>query len=178
MHMKLFTPLRRAAIWFVALSLGLGFASPGSAGPGALDPSFGSGGIVVTDFNGSIDDAAFAVAVQSAGKILAAGYVFSSAATNYDFALARYLPDGSLDPSFGTNGKVATDFHGSTDVARAIVLQPDGRIVVARRALRLDGPALDFALARYNADGSLDASFGEGGKVATDFAGTGGSEQA
>ncbi len=104
MYMKLFTPLRRAAIGFVALSLGLGFASPSTAGPGALDPSFGSGGIVVTDFNGSIDDAAFAVAVQPDGKILAAGYVFSSAATNYEFALARYLPDGSLDPSFGTNG--------------------------------------------------------------------------
>ncbi len=176
MHMKLFTPLRRAAIWFVALSLGLGFTSPGIAGPGALDPSFGSGGIVVTDFN-SIDDAAFAVAAQPDGKILAAGYVFSSA-SNYDFALVRYLPDGSLDPSFGTNGKVATDFHGSTDVARAVALQPDGRIVVAGYALRLDGPAFDFALARYNADGSLDASFGVGGKVATDFAGAGGSEQA
>src|SRR6266702_1236709 len=178
MHMKLFTPLRRAAIWFVALSLGLGFTSPVTAGPGALDPSFDSGGIVVTDFNGSIDGAAFAVAVQPDGKVLAAGYVFSSAATNYDFALARYLPDGSLDPSFGTNGKVATDFHGSTDVARAVALQPDGRIVVAGYALRLDGPAFDFALARYNADGSLDASFGVGGKVATDFAGAGGSEQA
>src|SRR6266568_2136528 len=175
--MTLFTPLRRAAIGFVALSLGLGFTSPSTAGPGALDPSFGSGGIVVTDFNGSIDDAAFAVAVQPDGKILAAGYVFSSA-SNYDFALVRYLPDGSLDPSFGTNGKVATDFHGSTDVARAVALQPDGRIVVAGYALRLDGPAFDFALARYNADGSLDASFGVGGKVATDFAGAGGSEQA
>src|SRR6266704_1485635 len=169
MHMKLFTPLRRAAIWFVALSLGLGFTSPGIAGPGALDPSFGSGGIVVTDFN-SIDDAAFAVAAQPDGKILAAGYVFSSA-SNYDFALVRYLPDGSLDPSFGTNGKVATDFHGSTDVARAVALQPDGRIVVAGYALRLDGPAFDFALARYNADGSLDTGFGAAGKVTTRFSG-------
>src|SRR6266571_3983905 len=173
MHMKLFT-LRRAAIWFVALSLGLGFTSPVTAGPGALDPSFGSGGIVVTDFNGSIDDAAFAVAVQPDGKVLAAGYVFLSAATNYDFALARYLPDGSLDPSFGTNGKVATDFHGSTDVARAVALQPDGKIVVAGYALRLDGPAFDFALARYNADGSLDASFGVDGRVVTDFSAGGG----
>src|SRR6266704_2948668 len=172
MHMKLFTPLRRAAIWFVALSLGLGFTSPGIAGPGALDPSFGSGGIVVTDFN-SIDDAAFAVAAQPDGKILAAGYVFSSA-SNYDFALVRYLPDGSLDPSFGTNGKVATDFHGSTDVARAVALQPDGRIVVAGYALRLDGPAFDFALARYNADGSLDATFGTDGRVVTDFSAGGG----
>ncbi len=176
--MTLFTPLRRAAIGFVALSLGLGFTSPSTAGPGALDPSFGSGGIVVTDFNGSIDDAAFAVAVQPDGKILAAGYVFSSAATNYDFALARYLPDGSLDPSFGTNGQVATDFHGSTDVARAIALQPDGKIVVAGRALRLDGPFFDFALARYNTDGSLDASFGVGGKITTDFDGNGGADLA
>src|SRR2546425_858379 len=148
--MKLFTPLRRAAVWFVALSLGLGFPSLSTAGPGALDPSFGSGGITVTDFNGSIDDAAFAVAVQPDGKILAAGYVFSSAATNYDFALVRYLPDGSLDAGFGMNGKVATDFYGSTDVARAVALQPDGRIVVAGYTLRLDGPAFDFALARYN----------------------------
>jgi len=167
-YTRLFTSLRRAAAWFVALWLGVGLASPGIAGPGALDPSFGSGGIVVTDFNGSIDDAAFAIAVQPDGKILAAGYAFSFA-SNYDFALVRYLPDGSLDAGFGMNGKVATDFHGSSDVAFAIALQPDGKIIAAGYALRLDGPAFDFALARYNADGSLDASFGVGGKVTTDF---------
>src|SRR6266571_162320 len=170
MYMKLFTPLRRAAIGFVALSLGLGFASPSTAGPGALDPSFGSGGIVVTDFNGSIDDAAFAVAVQPDGKILAAGYVFSSA-SNYDFALVRYLADGSLDPSFGAGGKVATDFAGTggSEQAFALALQPDGKIVAA--GWTSSAGVSGFALARYNADGSLDTGFGAAGKVTTRFSG-------
>src|SRR6266705_1516243 len=174
MYMTLFTPLRRAAIGFVALSLGLGFTSPSTAGPGALDPSFGSGGIVVTDFNGSIDDAAFAVAVQPDGKILAAGYVFSSAATNYDFALARYLPDGSLDATFGTDGRVVTDFSAgggifaNNDGASSAALQSDGKIIVAGASTH-ELTFQDFAMARYNPDGSLDAGFGNGGKAELSF---------
>jgi uncharacterized delta-60 repeat protein/uncharacterized repeat protein (TIGR01451 family) len=138
-------------------------ALPGAAvaAPGALDPSFGSGGEVTTDFGGS--DGAQAVAIQSDGKIVAVGGTFSF--PSGDFALARYNADGSLDPSFGSGGKMTTDF-GGFDAASAAVIQPDGRIVAAGRS-----GSGDFALARYNADGSLDPTFGSGGKVTTDFGG-------
>src|SRR5262245_49553369 len=76
---------------------------------------------------------------------------------------------GDLDTSFGTGGKVTTDFAGSFDVAHAVTLQPDGKIVAAGEAFV--SVREDFALARYNMDGSLDTSFGAGGKVTTDFAG-------
>src|SRR5206468_80556 len=86
-----------------------------------------------------------------------------------DFALARYNANGSLDTTFGTGGKVTTDFAGDDDQAFAVVLQTDGKIVAAGVAKTYRGG--DFALARYNANGSLDATFGTGGKVTTDFAG-------
>jgi uncharacterized delta-60 repeat protein len=126
---------------------------------GSLDTSFG-GGKVTTDF-GSASDFAFDVAIQPNGSIVAGGAVGYSTA-GADFALARYERDGSIDPSFGVGGKVTTDF-GSFDYAFAPAIQPDGRIVAAGAGSE------DFAVARYNRDGSLDTSFGIGGKVTTDF---------
>ena len=73
---------------------------------------------------------------------------------------------GDLDGTFGTGGKVTTDFAGNGDEARAVALQPDGKIVAAGGAL---GATVDFALARYGPDGTLDTTFGADGKVATDF---------
>ena len=87
-----------------------------------------------------------------------------------DFALARYNPNGTLDGTFGTGGKVTTDFNGDDDEAHALVLQPDGKLVAAGQA-ESGYRGRDFALARYNPNGSLDATFGTGGKVTTDFAG-------
>jgi uncharacterized delta-60 repeat protein len=138
-------------------------AIPGAAvaAPGALDPTFGTGGEVTTDFGGS--DSAEAVGIQSDGKIVTAGSTFSGGLQH--FVLARYNADGNLDSSFGSGGKVTTDF-GGFDAASALVIQPDGRIVAAGRG------SGDFALARYNADGSLDPTFGSGGKVTTDFGGS------
>jgi len=133
--------------------------------PGDLDPSFGSGGKVTTDF-ATGDDDALALALQPDGKVIAVG----GAGGANDFALARYNTDGSLDTSFGTGGKVTTDFSGGSG-ASAVALQPDGRLVVAGDA-DIPGVGLNFALARYNPDGSLDLGFGNGGKVTTDF-GTG-----
>ncbi len=109
---------------------------------GSLDPTFGSSGMVMTDFGGS--DAASAVAIQPDGRIVTAGRSGSG-----DFALARYNADGSLDPSFGSGGKVTTDF-GGFDLALGVALQSDGKIVAAGQG----GSSFDFALARYNADGS------------------------
>jgi uncharacterized delta-60 repeat protein len=137
---------------------------------GSLDATFGSGGKVITDFGGGAE----AVALQPDGKIVAAGSASPGATIFFDFALARYNPDGSLDATFGSGGKVTTEFTGNFDQANAVALQPNGKIVAAGNTGA--GTSHDFALARYNPDGSLDATFGSGGKVTTDF--TGGSDQA
>jgi uncharacterized delta-60 repeat protein len=135
---------------------------------GALDPSFGTGGIVSTDIAGN-SDYARALVQQADGKLVAAGR--TDTATSTDFGLARYNPDGTLDASFGTSGTVTTDIAtNNIDEARALVRQADGRLVAAGFAV---GPAgtFDFALARYNPDGTLDASFGTSGTVTTDIGG-------
>jgi uncharacterized delta-60 repeat protein len=126
---------------------------------GALDPTFGSGGTVLGP-----SQQANSVAVQPDGKIVVAGYV-EDAGTADDFALVRYNPDASLDTGFGSGGEVITDFAGGEDQAFAVALQPDGKIVAAGFAG--ENHTQHFALARYNANGTLDAGFGLGGKVVT-----------
>lgn len=130
---------------------------------GTLDNAFGNGGKVLTDFNGG-DDVAYAVSLQSDGKIVVAGYTYNGAV--YRFALARYNTNGSLDNSFGSGGKVVTDFGTDDDEAFGLLIQPDGKIVAAGCS---GGTAYDFALVRYNTNGSLDNSFGNGGKVITNL---------
>ncbi|MER7466539.1 calcium-binding protein [Streptomyces sp. NPDC097981] len=153
-----------------ALTAALVLFCPGLAlaAPGDLDPTFGTGGKVTTDFGGGLNEFANAVVVQTDGKIIAVGG--SDTGLGSDFALARYNTNGSLDTTFGTGGKVTTDF-GGTDAAFGVVVQPNGKIVTAGYS-DAGGTASDFALARYNTDGSLDTTFGTGGKVTTDF-GTG-----
>jgi len=140
--------------------LSLDSAGPVAAAPGDLDLSFGLDGKVLTDFGGL--EVGNAVAIQTDGKIVVAGsrdFLF-----NQDFAVVRYNSDGNLDNSFGSGGKVITGF-GGTELARAVAIQTDGKIVVAGHN------GVDFALARYNSDGTLDTSFSEDGKVLTDFGG-------
>jgi uncharacterized delta-60 repeat protein len=134
--------------------------------PGTLDPSFGTGGMVTTDFGGSSAEVR-ALAVQPDGKIVAAGGAFVSGIS--DFALARYNPDGTLDGSFGIGGTATSpfDFPGSFDQVSGVVIQPDGKIVLAG-STGVNGFAV-FALARYNSNGTLDAGFGTGGMMTTDF---------
>lgn len=142
---------------------------------GGLDASFGTGGKVATAFNnGGRSDEALAVAVQADGKILVAG-ASDQGATGYDFALARYNADGTLDNSFGTNGRVTTSFGNGSDKAYALIVQPDGKIVLGGDSNQ-GANGNDFALARYNADGTLDATFGNGGKVLTPIGSNGASE--
>ncbi|HEX3140662.1 MAG TPA: hypothetical protein VHQ87_11440 [Rhizobacter sp.] len=131
---------------------------------GALDTSFGSGGKVVTTV-GADNDQAYAVALQPDGKILVAGSS-NQGANGLDFALLRYNTDGSLDAGFGNGGKVTAAFGADTDRAYAVIVQSDGKIVVAGESQQT-GTGVDFALARYLANGTLDASFGSGGKVLT-----------
>ena len=135
---------------------------------GTLDTSFGTGGQAAVPFNQSGFDTAQDVAVQADGKIVVVGLTTSSVTFNDDFALARFNADGTLDTSFGSGGKVTTDFFGSVDQARRVRIMPDGKILVAGSAVKVlssISSVRHFALARYNPDGSLDISFGSGGKV-------------
>lgn len=149
------------------LALVVTTATAGLAIPGDLDPTFGVNGKVTTDLPGNREQAS-SVAVQPDGKIVAAGTALGSSAT-YDFALTRYNPDGSLDPTFGGDGIVFTDFVGGTDFASDLAVLLDGKIVAAGRTS--GSGTSDFALARYNPDGSLDAAFDGDGRITTDFVG-------
>jgi len=138
------------------------------AAPGDIDPSFGTGGRVISDVSMNFDEA-HAVAVQSDGKIVVAGFAQPSEDDSRDFAVLRYGSTGAPDSSFGTEGRVLTDFFGGLDEADAVAIQPDGKIVVAGEAQVFNGNAFEFALARYNTNGSLDKTFGDGGKTTTNI---------
>jgi uncharacterized delta-60 repeat protein len=159
-----------AGLFLVSISSQLAWAAGKS---GALDPTFGAGGKVLTDF-GAGEEIASDLAIQSGGKIVAAGNFGPNEDALGDFALARYNPDGTLDPTFNGTGKVLTDFSGSgsDDIASSVDVQSDGKIVVAGYSYA-SGTSYDFALARYNPDGTLDPTFNGTGKVLTDFSGSG-----
>ena len=130
---------------------------------GALDKSFGTGGRVVTDLaHGS--QIPFAVALQLDGKLIVVGVTFNIDAN--ELTMVRYLANGSLDPDFGTGGKVFLNNY--TANPHSVTLQSDGRIVVAGIVLT-GGQGADFALWRFEANGTLDTTFGTGGRVFTDF---------
>ncbi|MBL8184582.1 MAG: carboxypeptidase regulatory-like domain-containing protein [Blastocatellia bacterium] len=129
---------------------------------GSLDSTFDLDGRVTTSF-GAGRDGAYSVVIQPDDKIVAAGI---ATMTNLDFAIARYNPDGSLDASFDVDGLATTPISASSDEGRSVLLQADGKLVVTGFALVGNN---DFAMARYNADGSLDTSFDGDGKVTTTF---------
>ena len=131
-----------------------------AAHPGDLDPTFGTGGTVITSFGGSA--VATAVAVQTDGKIIGAGA--TSGVGGILFAVSRYNEDGSLDGAFGTGGKVTTSFGGTDDEAVGVALQRDRKIIAAGYT-GMASIGYRAALARYNGDGTLDGTFGSGGKV-------------
>ncbi len=143
--------------------------SPVFAKPGDLDASFGTGGKVTTPVGTGFYDTARTLAVQPDGRVLAAGTAFNG--TTMDFALVRYTSDGSLDASFGNGGIVTTSISTGDDSAQALVLQPDGKVLVAGFAhydrTNADATNTDFTLVRYTSTGSLDPTFGNGGIVTT-----------
>ena len=143
---------------------------------GQLDKSFGVGGIASTGF-AFTGDSQTAVAVQSDGKIIWAGSQgnpnFTPGGT-FEFAVARFNPNGTLDSGFGAGGRVGTEFfspplQGAQEFARAVLVQPDGKILVAGSARQGQNrfAPIQGAIARFNANGSLDSGFGVGGKVLT-----------
>ena len=132
---------------------------------GSLDTNFGNGGKVVTDFGGPIAEGQSLV-VQPDGKLVVAGRSSSNAGSI--FALARYNSDGSLDPSFGSGGKVTTAFPQGDSEILAMTLQQDGKIVAAGDTGGSANHGV-MAVARYNPDGTLDQAFGTGGQATVDF---------
>lgn len=132
---------------------------------GVLDSGFAGGGRTVIPIGGGLD-AAYAVTVQADGRILLGGYSTVGAYT--DFALVRCNENGSVDSSFGAGGRVITPIGSSHDIAYAIAVHPDGRILLAGSAV--NGSYTDFAIARYTSNGVLDTSLAGIGKVTTSLA--------
>jgi len=136
---------------------------------GSLDPTFDGNGKVTTGLNPYTNVAVRALALQPDGKILVAGAGDGDNSDTINFALIRYNADGSLDSSFGDEGKLIPGFDFF--YLKTFILQPDGKIVVAGNP-PYDSGTNDFTLVRYEANGSLDLTFGGDGKVTTDFGGT------
>lgn len=136
---------------------------------GSLDTSFGVGGKVLTDFAANQDEI-HDLAIQADGKIVAVGRVRDN--TGIHFGLARYNPNGTLDSTFGTGGKVVASVASIHSDANAVLIQPDHRIVVAGRGNAASSPTnVNFTLARFNPNGTLDTTFGSSGIVVTDMGG-------
>jgi len=138
---------------------------------GTPDLTFGpsSDGRVVADLNNGSEDDAFGIAIQSDDSTVVAG-ISHNVFAPYDIAVARFASDGSLDPTFGTNGLVITDLGANYEVARAVALDGDGKVIVAGQST--GNTASDFFVIRYNTDGTPDAGFGAAGVVLTDFGST------
>src|SRR5947207_856272 len=158
--------MRRIAAFLLNLFL---VCSAAFAAAGSLDPSFGQGGTVQTAFG--FPAIPSNVLLQSGGSIVVvAGFDNTPIATEA-FGVVRYLPNGTLDSSFGNHGATLTAFTNFINSPNAAALQTDGKIVVAGVAQSADGTLSEFAIARFNANGGLDSSFGNGGKVTTNFVG-------
>jgi uncharacterized delta-60 repeat protein len=157
-------PFRRAFVIVCFAGMVLGAAAPASATPGALDPAFGSGGLVTTDVGGNLNSAADGVAIQPFDGRIVVGGSTQLASGRWCFFVARYLTDGSLDTSFGSGGITITDL-GSDAHASAMTLTADGHILVAGVSSSM------MTVERYRADGSLDTSFGSAGVAQVVFPG-------
>jgi uncharacterized delta-60 repeat protein len=135
---------------------------------GSIDQTFGENGIVRSYFAEThIVGAVNGLALQSDGRIIVTGYATS--ATDYDLALMRFDTDGTVDSTFGNNGRVLTQIGPSHDYAYDMIIQPDDKIVLTgatHNSLIIDG-----ILVRYTPDGQLDNTFGNNGVVITDFTG-------
>jgi uncharacterized delta-60 repeat protein len=131
---------------------------------GTVDISFGDSGNVISYF-GFTEQGIYALAITSDNKIVAAGFCND---LGLNICMARYLPDGRLDNTFGKNGVVNSDL-GGWEWARGMVLQPDGKILITGRVT--PSPIGNFMVARYSENGNLDSSFGSNGRTITDLGG-------
>src|SRR5688500_1316972 len=159
-------PSARGYIAVLSSLFGIGIAL---AVPGDLDPGFGENGLWSLTIGSSASDA-FSVTQQGDGKLVLAGS--AEVDLGLDFIVARLAADGTPDAAFGADGIATVDFGGTGDVAFAVIQQSDGKLVLAGTAWTagiLDDVSSDMALARFNADGSLDSTFGNAGLVTLDL---------
>ena len=158
---------KRVCALVTVLLLVVAVPSAGAA-PGDLDSGFSSDGKLLTDIGTT--DSGRAVAIQSDGKIVVAGYALMG--SDDDFAVARYGSDGALDGTFSSDGLTTIDFDNKNESAYAVAIQTDGKIVVAGRAAT-DGMGLtfDFAVARLTTSGALDETFSSDGLLTVDVGG-------
>jgi uncharacterized delta-60 repeat protein len=158
--------MRKPTLFLLAglLSGGLlvaGSVSATAATAGSLDSSFGTGGKVLTDLGAGGGVATDAV-LQSNGDIVVSG----------TFGLARYLPNGRLDQSFGTGGIASAGFAFDGDSGTGVAFQPDGKIIWVGsqgNSSFTPGGTFEFAVARFNSNGTLDSGFGTGGRSGAEF---------
>lgn len=138
---------------------------------GSVDSTFGNGGKITTDFYGlDSRDQANSLAIQNDGKILVAGICKDGSINTNSItkiAIVRYDSNGTLDNSFGVNGKVVSAFGSYSSQSREIKIQSDGKILLVGFC-SIDNSG-DFVLARYQINGSLDNTFDDDGLVTTDF---------
>jgi uncharacterized delta-60 repeat protein len=173
MARKTFRPASAVLLSFALIVM---LAGSALAAGGDLDPTFGGDGKVRTNFTPRVDYAS-GVAIQADGKIVAAGAADWELHTSGKFALARYNADGTLDTTFGGDGRVKTKFTtkeganvtGNEDYASGVAIQANGKIVAVGRADWRVNRSGKFALARYKANGRLDATFGGDGRVMANF---------
>ena len=132
---------------------------------GSLDTTFSGDGKVTTAISANLDGA-YAIRQQADGKLAVAGYAhLGNTGGKFDFALARYNTNGSLDTTFSGDGMTTTPVGNDNEEASGLAIQSDGKLVVAGYSYY--NSSNDFALARYNTDGSVDTSFGNSGKITT-----------
>jgi uncharacterized delta-60 repeat protein len=159
------------AVWLIAVS---SCTQNALAQAGKLDPSFGQGGTVITDFSnlasGQVNAVPFAALEQPDGKIVVVGGIIDvPALASQAIGLVRYLPNGRLDSSFGQGGIALAAWSNFINSGFSLALMPDGRIVVAGEEESSDGSFDRFGVARFNPDGTLDSTFGGAGTVTTEF---------
>jgi uncharacterized delta-60 repeat protein len=126
---------------------------------GSLDTTFNGTGIFIASLSGATDDVCYSVNIQTDGKIILGGYYFNGA--NFQFGIARLNSNGSFDTTFNTTGYVITSVGTGFAFPFAVALQPDNKILLG--GFGASGVSDDFAIIRYNTNGSLDTSFGTTG---------------
>jgi uncharacterized delta-60 repeat protein len=132
---------------------------------GAIDGTFGTGGVVKARSETNNSARGYGMALQPDGKIVMAGWNWPG---TIDFCVMRFNADGSFDNSFGTDGKVTTPIGSGNDEGTNVAIQSDGKIVVTGSSFNASGNT-DYVVIRYTSAGAVDSTFGTNGIVTTDI---------
>lgn len=166
--MTLKSLFRKSLPQFIFLIILINISLSAFAQAGVLDPHFGQQGKVITYFNGVSVDVR-ASALQADGKIICVGG-YTSIQPSGGFIIIRYMPDGTLDSSFGDQGKIFTDFGYDYELATGVAITPDNNIIVGGYGSNgFVTITYDILLSKYKPNGSFDSSFGVNGKVSKNF---------